>query len=106
MNYNADIPAAAALLGRSADWFRKNWRRLHRDEGFPWPFVGGDTGRRPRWRSVDIEAWKAARAAGPGDLSTAVNTAQPPVDAPLPAADTSRKTSNRQSRGLALASAM
>ena len=56
-------------IGLSYDRFRKSWRDLVRDTGFPAPFLG------TRWDAAAIDAWKRARS-GRG-LPTAQRTAQP-----------------------------
>lgn len=80
---DVDLRGAAALLGRSYDWFQKSWRGL---EGFPPPFVGGWKGGRPLWRRVDVEAWKAGHRWPAAGEARAVSL--PPPSAPIPANET------------------
>jgi predicted DNA-binding transcriptional regulator AlpA len=52
------LKRTAAEIGRSEDWFHKNWARLVRDEGFPLPI---HTTRPYVWAPEHIEAWKDRR---------------------------------------------
>lgn len=51
---------AAAELGVSDDWLRRNWERLVLNEGMPAPIAGGrhnqDT-QRQMWKAAQFYAW-------------------------------------------------
>jgi hypothetical protein len=75
---DVDLAGAAALVGRSYDWFSRNWRTLTHpatSAPFPRPFVGAEKGARPRWVRAVIDAWKAG-AAPPAAADTAWHPAQ------------------------------
>ena len=58
-----NVDEAAAMIGRSGAWLRKNRERLARDESFPLPLP---TSSRPQWDGAAIDAWiqlKGGRAA-------------------------------------------
>ncbi len=54
-----NMTETAAAVGLRYDHFRKIWREMTRNQGFPQPFAGY------RWESEDVEAWKHARSAPP-----------------------------------------
>ena len=43
----------APLLGRTPDWLKANWRRLHRKKDFPRQLPGSDG----RWSRVAVIGW-------------------------------------------------
>ena len=50
---------AARAVGLTYEAFRKRWKRLRRENGFPSPFLEHPYA----WRAEAIEAWKANREA-------------------------------------------
>lgn len=74
---DADLRLAAVLVHRSYSWLQRNWRTLTNAAGqpFPAPYIGGQPGQRPWWRTAAIEAWKDGAApavqAAPGPAETA-----------------------------------
>lgn len=55
----AGLAAVAAALGRSQDWLRRNWLKIHREFGFPRKHPTGWT-----WPRAAVRAWLAAAPHG------------------------------------------
>lgn len=63
----AGIDDVAAALGRSPDWLRRNWLKIHREDGFPRKHPTGWT-----WPRAAIAAW--ARSAAPPEAADTLLT--------------------------------
>lgn len=51
-NETATLEEVAAALGKSAVWLKRNWLRIHQDEGFPRKISIGWV-----WPRRQVEAW-------------------------------------------------
>ena len=57
----ADLDEVARALGRRPDWLKRNWLKLHREQGFPRKIPAGDV-----WPRGAVEVW--LRSAGAVEL--------------------------------------
>ncbi|YBV97552.1 hypothetical protein M1D80_11930 [Phyllobacteriaceae bacterium JZ32] len=55
-NETADIDEVAAAIGRKPQWLKRNWLKMHNNEGFPRPLPGSDW----RWPRRMVELWLIA----------------------------------------------
>lgn len=60
----AGLDEVAAALGRSPAWLRRNWLRIHQEDGFPRKHPTGWT-----WPRTAVSAWLR----GPGRPAAAAN---------------------------------
>lgn len=61
------LAEVAAAMGREAGWLKANWRRLHRDKGFPHMLPGSDG----RFSRQAVRTWIAASGRLPDDHADA-----------------------------------
>ena len=70
----ATLEEVAAALGRSTDWLKRNWLRIHQEQGFPRKISLGWV-----WPRRQVEAWLRAGGMFPTGF-VAANDDMPVID--------------------------